>query len=225
MTVNAYWLVRRHNMLAILLLISPLTIDLAFSQLRLAAAISMVLLVRRLDLRPLTLIAIIASFFIHSAMVLFAFMLLVSNAVGKSGHYLRNVASVRLFILITAGLVVSLLVSPLRYEILTILGDRRAIYENTSSTLAYSAFWIGLLFLFSREQPSWFDDSSNCFAYIVLALVGFNLILDGHTLRFLAASLPAILSGALSTTGTRRKVIFSLYPIYLALQWFYWSQT
>lgn len=206
----------------LILLCSPIIVDLAFSQLRLTLAISMVLAAYLSRSRVALLVAFAAASFVHTAMVLFGFMLLVAVLVSmRSALVLRTKLNVLLWLL-AAGFLVSLVVSPLRSHVLGLVGDRRAEYSDLSSTWAFNLFWIGLLVVFSAQNRLWFRSWRNSYSVILLTLVAGATVFRGYSLRFLAASLPVLVLSILALPRSQRTVMLACYSAYLTLQWVYW---
>lgn len=219
----AYFTVQKSSPFALLMLISPLLVDLAFSQLRLAAAFIIVLVAYFFVSRRFILVlAFVLSSFVHTAMLLFGIMFVSAYFVSKqnSGILAKRVS--KILALLFLGLVISLLISPLRYEILMLLGDRRADYHDMSISVAYSLFWICLLIVFSFQSSRWFNDLFNCYSFIILSLVFFNLLFSGPSLRFLSVSLPMITYSALHTANQYKFLLIMTYFLYLFIQWAFW---
>jgi len=218
----AYFTVQKSSPIVLLMLVSPLLVELAFSQLRLTAAFLLVITAYLINRRYLLIPAFVLAAFVHTAMVLFGVMFVAAYFISRlnSGILAKRVS--KILILGFVGLMVSLLISPLRAEILMLLGDRRVDYHDMSSSVAYSLFWICLLIVFSVQSRTWFNDLFNCYSFVILSLVFFNVFFSGLSLRFLAASLPMITYSTLQIENKYKSPVIMTYFIYLFVQWVYW---
>lgn len=231
----ALYVVRYIGLVALVFIFSPIVVDLAFSQLRLAAALSIVILASLTKNRILLIFAYGVSLFIHTSMVLFGLSFFVAYFVSKNFEinykkkyfnfdsfflFINNKYS-KIIILAILGFLISLTISPLRAELLSVVGDRRVDYHDMSSSFGYSIFWICLLFVFLIQPLSWYSRWSNNYSIIILFVVFFNLFFSGYSLRFIAASLPIFVQSIFSIERYKF-VLASFYFVYLSLQWLYW---
>jgi hypothetical protein len=202
------FLINRHGYLSVLLLTNPLLITLAFSQLRLALAFSILLLAYMSNRKMLILISIIACGFIHTATFLFVGIVISIYIIHT--YILKNSASRGLlysaFVII--GLCVSIALGPAMDVILSYFGDRRAtIYTgDAASGIKYTLYWSGLLLLCAFQHRAFYRDKINAYSIIILATSTFNLVTGGYTSRLLAVSLPMIPS---TKCKRPRKLTFS----------------
>jgi hypothetical protein len=218
------FLVKRQGYLSVILLTNPLLITLAFSQLRLAFAFSILLLAYMSNRKWLMLISILAAGFIHTATFLFvgiAISIYIIHA-----HVLKN--SLRKGALFSAfviiGICVSIALGPVMDIVLSYFGDRRAtIYTgDAASGIKYTLYWSGLLLLCAFQHQSFYRDRVNAYTIIILASATFNLLTGGYTSRLLAVSLPMILSSMFDFRYQYKYASIILYVIYISLQWVYW---
>lgn len=209
---------------ALPLLVNPLVIDFAFSQYRLALAISILsaayLLHGRYRAIPFALV--LTSLFIHSGATLFILIYAAVWLVQWLSIHFRIGCSAVFVILFAVGAFISLLIGPLREVLLSAIGDRRAEYHDMSSSLLYSLFWIALLipFYLSRRYLVTLDYAR--YALVIISIVFVNIFHGGYSTRFLAAAFPCIVSAVLSVHGVMRIMISVLFIFYAAFQWLYW---
>lgn len=212
------------NVYALPLLVNPLVIDFAFSQYRLALAISILgaayLLHGRYRVVPFTLVLI--SLFIHSGTVLFILIYAAVWIIGWLSVRFKIGSSVAFTILFGVGAFISLLIGPLRDLILSAIGDRRAEYHDMSSSFLYSLFWVALLipFYLSRRYLMRLDYAR--YALVIISIVFVNVFHGGYSTRFLAAAFPCIVSGILNLQGVMKASVVILFIAYAAFQWLYW---
>ena len=72
--------------------------------------------------------------------------------------------------------------------------------------------------------PGAVRDEINRYSIVMLSLVSFNVLTGSYTLRFLAITLPLLLSSILSMRDTLRLTVVSIYIVYAILQWIFWLQ-
>lgn len=209
---------------ALPLLVNPLVIDFAFSQYRLALAISILsaayLLYGRYRAIPIALVLV--SLFIHSGATLFLLIYAVVWLVHWLSVRFRIGCSAVFAILFATGSFISLLIGPLREVILSAIGDRRAEYHDMSSSLLYSLFWAALLipFYLSRRYLMTLDYAR--YALVIVSIVFVNVFHGGYSTRFLAAAFPCLVSTILSLNGAMKIMVTVLFIAYAMLQWLYW---
>jgi len=204
-------------------LINPLVIDLAFSQLRLSLALSLLYSAHLAKGRYLKLLLTFCSIFIHTASIIFIAMYFLAYFSGKNFFAARGKVII-IFFLVLTGVLFSLLLGPLRELVLSYIGDRRAKYEyrDLSSSLIYSLFWVGLLALSLLQGRQFLSRVENRFSIIILSLVAFNIVVSGYSTRFIAASFPAIISYMLNLAREYKVIAFSALICYACAQWTFW---
>ncbi|MBE7526251.1 MAG: hypothetical protein HS120_00830 [Burkholderiales bacterium] len=209
---------------ALPLLINPLVIDFAFSQYRLALAISILGAAYLLHgrYRAVSFALVLASLFIHSGTTLFLLIYAAVWLVQWLSVHFRIGCSAVFAILFAIGSFISLLIGPLREVILSVIGDRRAEYIDMSSSLLYSLFWAALLipFYLSRRYLMALDYAR--YALVIVSIVFVNLFHGGYSTRFLAAAFPGIVAAVLGLHGTIKTLVTVLFIAYAMLQWLYW---
>lgn len=209
---------------ALPLLLNPLVIDFAFSQYRLALAISILSAAYLLHerYRAISVALVLTSLFIHSGTMLFILIYAAVWLVQWLSVRFRIGRSAVFVILFATGGGISLLIGPLREMILSAIGDRRAEYHDMSSSLLYSLFWIALLipFYLSRRHLVTLDYAR--YALVIISIVFVNVFHGGYSTRFLAAAFPCIVSGILNLQGVMKASVVILFIAYAAFQWLYW---
>lgn len=221
----SFFLIRRHGFLSLVLLINPLLVSLAMSQVRMALAFSLMLVAYMVRKKFIISLAfILAALFIHTSTLLFVSIYLVVKVISDNKIIHFKSSGSTFLLLCGLGLIVSLAIGPLREMILGYFGDRRAGYGDASSSILYTSFWISILFFCWRQGRSFFSDEVNCFVVVILSLVGFNLLTGGYTTRFLAVALPMTMSAMLSFRPTDKSIFTFAYVAYCIFQWVYWLQ-
>ncbi|WBL63469.1 hypothetical protein [Thauera sp. WB-2] len=208
---------------ALLLIVNPLVVDFAFSQLRLALAVSLLIwsYLSYGRCRTLSSVFLIASLFIHSATAIFVAIYFVVRFLSWASGYSNLKVSVEFAVLFFTGALISIAIGPLREVILSAIGDRRVDYPDMASSVQYSLFWIGLLgmsFVFAKNV---IQSEVNRYAIVIISIVAVNVLHGGYSTRFLAAAFPFLLNLVLSFGGAARFVPW-FFGFYAGLQWLYW---
>jgi hypothetical protein len=219
------FLAKRQSVISLVLLVNPLVVALAFSQLRSALAFSLLLIAYMVNKRTIKYILVGVALFLHTSIILFILLFFAVRVVKARLDDRRNNSFMAYMILCLLGLSVAVAIGPLRELVLGYFGDRRASYGDASSSLLYSSFWVGLLLLCALQNREFFKDEVNCYTIVILSLVTFNMFTGGYSTRFLALSFPLILSTLLDFKGVARMVSILAYISYASFQWVYWLQT
>lgn len=218
-------LYRKGGYLAILLMANPLIFDLAYSQLRSALAISMlnILYLARPKSNLVSLAVCLLATSIHTAMAIFLAIYFLCVATAERGGWLSKWSvEMRLVTIVGAGVVVGLLIGPLREVALTLLNDRRAEYGDLASSPLYLSFWIMLFGLFLLNYREFIQSLEGRFSLFILALVAVNLFTSAHTLRFLALAYPYIMATILIARPPVRFFALAIFSVYLVAQWYFY---
>ncbi|MFS0756796.1 hypothetical protein ABC383_19125 [Noviherbaspirillum sp. 1P10PC] len=218
----ARFLAVRHGVLSILLLVNPLVVDFAFSQLRMAFAVSLVLLALSLRSRVALCATLVMACFIHTAMVLFIVMYLVAVQVSLWVRKRNFPVYTLAYIAMAGGALIALLIGPLRGSLLSSVGDRRAEYELGAATLSYASFWIGLLATVPLQKARFYASRFNLLSVACLATFTFATLMGVFAARFISALFPMLMSLMLTLGRPVREVMLLMYLVYLGLQWHYW---
>lgn len=218
----AYFLARRHGPLAILLLINPLVVDFAVSQLRMAMAVSIVMLGLFSGRRLVIAAAMFTACFIHTSIVLFIVMYLIPVQAGKWIGRANVPAATFGYIAMGGGLLVALVIGPLREVVLTRMNDRRAEYEMVAASVSYISFWILLLAAVPFQGKAFYRDNMNLLAISCLSTVVSATFLGVFAARFISATIPALFNAMLTMGRPVRELVVLAYLLFLVLQWTYW---
>jgi hypothetical protein len=215
---------RNAGLSAILLLLNPLVVDFAFSQLRLAFAISLLIHASSSRKRLISLFLITSACFVHSATVLFVLMhWLAAWAHRKLQERSLSMASVNM-ILMGFGFLIALVIGPFREVLLHSIGDRRAEYTAAASTIGYASFWILFLCLVPLQGKKLYRDSFSMVAIICVAVFVGTTVLGVFGLRFLSALYPLIVVALLRFDRPAREALVLGFVAYTTVQWIYWVQ-
>lgn len=206
----------------IMLLLNPLVVDFAFSQLRLALAVGLALILISFYLnKPLRAAsAVVILSMIHTASILFFFLGSAAKAVTARTAWARTYVAV--IPLVLSGMVVSILIGPARGTLLSYAGDRRAAYHDMSSTGLYLAFWVGLLFVLIYRWKTVAHRFETAFAVAILSVVATNLVTGGYSTRFIVAAFPFMIISMASLAGIYRSAVLFSFGFYALYQWLYW---
>lgn len=218
-------LYRKGGYLAILLMANPLVFDLAYSQLRSALAISLlnILYLTKPKSNFVSFAICLLATSIHTAMAIFiAIYFLCAVTADRDAWLSRWSAEMRLVTIVGAGVMVGLLIGPLREVALTLLNDRRADYGNMGSSPLYLSFWIMLFGIFLLNYREFIQSLEGRFSLFILALVAVNLFTSAHTLRFLALAYPYIMATILIARPPVRIFALAVFSVYLVAQWYFY---
>ncbi len=228
LATSALIVYRRGGLLPLIFLANPLVFELAYSQLRSGLAISILYLVY-LFLRRSTYIAVALCLFaatIHTTMIIFlAVYVLCLMTDSEGGRLSRWPLGLRVALILGAGVVMGLVIGPLRETLLTLIGDRRAEYLDLSSSPLYLSFWVGLLGLFLIDYRDTFRSIEGRFSLFILSLVTVNVFTGGYSLRFLALAYPFVISTVLMAKPSVKMFAIPAMSIYMIAQWIYYFST
>jgi len=221
--VFSKYLVSRHGIASLLFLVNPLVVVFAFSQLRMALAVSLLLLAlfwRGHWLLAALLISIACC--IHTAAILFLFMFFAAKLLLDMLSAVKMNGLLLWLGLVAIGIAVVLVIGPFRAGILSKVGDRRAEYVMATQGIKFSLFWFALLFTTAAQTKKYLQAEKNAVAVVFLSVFTFAAFLNVSNGRFLAAAYPMIIS-SMFALGTRSKApILIAYGLYTAVHWCYW---
>lgn len=224
LTVFGLFMVRYQPPWAVFLMASPLMVTLAFSQLRMALAYSLILLAYMVRRKFLVVLLVLPALFIHTSIAMFVALYIGMRIMERLYQkYWPN----KIFITMACvffGASISVAIGPLRDVILGAIGDRRADYGDASSSILYTLFWLGLLVATLFQRGSYYKSEVNRYAIIILSLVSLNLLTGGYTLRFLSIGMPMIMSAMLDMDKDKAGQVLVIYLAYLTFQWIYWAK-
>jgi hypothetical protein len=225
LSVFAYFLAVRQAIWAVPLLVNPLFVHLAFEQLRLALAFSLLLLAYLIGRRLFLFLAVIVFGLIHTSIYLFA-------AIGLTVWFIKRFMldkGMHLLLIFGAlflvGMIVAAATGVLGEIVLGYLGDRRATRyagEEGGAGLKFIMFWIGVLAVAALQSRSFFERPENSYAVVILAFVASSFVFGGYTNRMIAVSLPLILSAMLNFRAPMNSLSVLLYVGFISVHWTYW---
>jgi len=222
--VSAYLLYRRYGfLLPTLLLLNPLFLTFALSQLRLAFAVAILLVALGVRFRIASWGLVLAAVFVHSAVPIFIGLFLVVKYIERYGE-----AWPLHRLLIVAGgtcLVLIVILGFGRESLLLALGDRRAaVYADSkgSSSLAYVAFWIGVLAMQVIAGREYLKKPDNLYAAMNLVLFVGLAVVGTYGSRFAAAAFPIIVASILNLPSENRNIVLPMLFCFQAVQFLYW---
>lgn len=206
----------------VIFLLNPLIVDLAFSQLRISVAASLAMLLASFYLnRPMRAFAVAAALsMLHTGSILFFFVGGVAKWAAAKTSWVRSYLG--LLPLFVIGVMISILIGPARETVLGLVRDRRATYQDMSSTGLYLTFWIGLLCVLAFRWKAIANRFEIAFAITILSLVAGNLVTGGYSTRFIAVAFPFLIISMASLDGIYRSAVLSLFCFYALYQWLYW---
>jgi len=222
--IFSYYLITQNGVFSLFFLINPLVVDFVFSQLRLACAISMLMvyfLVKEKSRLGWLLVAVAP--FIHTGSLIFIVIYLACYFVVKFGHQRHIWRFYTVIALMLLGFMLAIFLGPLKDSLLVALNDRRVgAYDSVSSTLLYSSYWIMLLLLVLVRFKDFILRIDTAVAVLVLGLVSMNAVVGGYSTRFLAATFPFLISLMYTMRGYWKVASLGFFAIYTAAQWYYW---
>lgn len=224
--INAYLLYRRYGfLLPTVLLLNPLFLTFALSQLRLAFAIAVLLVALSIRFRAISWVLALAAVFVHSAIPIFIGLFLVVKYVERHG----DAWPFRRLLMVAGGtcLVLILVLGFGREGLLLALGDRRAaVYAGSkgSSTLMYVAFWIGVLAMQVMAGREYLKKPDNLYAAMNLVLFVGLTVVGTYGSRFAAAAFPIIVASVLNLPSENRNIVLPMLLCFQAVQLLYWFE-
>ncbi len=206
-------------------LVNPLIIDLAFSQYRLALALSILgsaLIVGQRNKWAWVLVLVVP--LIHTASLIFIFFYLFSRWIlifdqKRAFRILKPRALAAL-----AGALMAVLIGPLREAVLTTVGDRRAEYSELGSSLLYVSLWIAILLVLCMQRKEVNNNPISLTTISILSLVAVGSVFGSYTTRLIAVAMPFTLVALKSVNPYWLRVVTTLCIfLYSLAQWVYWT--
>ena len=224
LSAAAIILARQKGLPFLLLLLNPLMVDMAYSQLRLALAMSILLWIVALRVKNLYIVfsLLITSVIIHTGMLIFLAAHFLAKITGPDFTRFGWSARQKMAILVCFGIAVGIMVGPLREMLLSAIGDRRAQYHDMSSSLLYLSFWIGLFFLLMFDQKRTLKKYESRYSVAILAIIFINAFTGFYSTRFLAAIFPFLIISIFGALGKNKFLVSIPFLIYFAFQWYYY---
>lgn len=225
LATNAFLLFRRYGyFLPTILLFNPVFLDLALSQLRIAFAISLVLIAFESRSRNLQWLAALVATFVHSSIPIFVGVFLVSRFVENRASQWSTAQ-----ILLTAGALLALLVGALvvgRDAALAAIEDRRAyLYESVSgSSKLFLVFWGCFLVMQLMAGVQYLKRADNFCSLIMVGMFVALTVLGTYGSRFLAASFCLVIASVLNFDRRNRNAIVPALIMFQIVSLMYWLQ-
>lgn len=224
LSAAAVILARRKSLLFLIFLLNPLMIDLAYSQLRLALAMSLLLWIVALRVKNLYVVfsLLITGAIIHTGMLIFLAAHFLAKITGPDFTRFGWSARQQMAILVCFGIAVGIMVGPLREMLLSAIGDRRAQYHDMSSSLLYLSFWVGMFFLLVFDQRRTLIKYESRYSVAILGILCINSFTGFYSTRFLAAIFPFLIVSIFGALGKNKFLVSIPFLIYFAFQWYYY---
>ncbi|USX45200.1 hypothetical protein [Dietzia kunjamensis] len=208
-----------------LLLFNPSFIDLAFSQLRIATALSMLCtayLIRgpRTLVLPVRIALLAAACFVHTSMGIFITLFLIAIFVVRRPRIRQSRG--RYTLLVGGGFAAALLLGPLRDGILAGLGDRRLGIDYHSYGLRFYFFWICMAIVMTVLWKRINLSVASAYALAALSTILFGLALGVYVNRVIAISLPFLVAAVHAVPKPSRNLLVVAYVGYVGLYWLFW---
>ena len=224
LSASAIILARRKNLFFLILLLNPLIIDLAYSQLRLALALSILLWIITLQIRKLYIVfpLLITATLVHTGMLIFMATHFLVAITGSDFTRFYWSARKRMAMLVCFGFTVGIMIGPLREILLSSIGDRRVEYHDMSSSLLYLSFWIGLFWLLVFDQRRTLEKYESRYSVAILGIIVINAFTEFYSTRFLAAIFPFLIISVFGALGKDKFLISIPFLMYVMFQWYYY---
>ena len=160
---------------------------------------------------------------IHTTMIIFlaVYMLCIMTA-DEGGRLSRWPLETRLAVILGTGVVMGLIIGPLRETLLNLIGDRRADYLDLAASPLYLSFWVGLLGLLLLDYRHTFRSVEGRFTLLILSLVTVNLFTGGYSLRFLAIGYPFVIATIMLARPALKSFAVPALSVYMIAQWIYY---
>lgn len=223
--VFAYFVASRASIWAVPLLVNPMVVVLAFSQLRSALAFALLLGAYMSGRKAILALAIPFTGMIHTAALLMTTIgasvwLIKRRLTDRSAHYFVIFSA-----LFFVGMAVSLATGALGEFVYEYIGDRRlARYEPGEKTLGlrFTLFWAGIFGLMAFQGRDFLKSPDNAFALVILGFVASSFVFGGYPGRLLAISLPLVIVAMLNFRPPMNLLAVVLYVFFTFLHWYMW---
>ena len=206
--------------IGMILLFNPMFVDLVMSQIRSSFAFGLLLLAYDLRSRKLATLLAIASFLIHTSMIIFILIYFILYKLNKT------VASKKYYLIaIFTAFFIALF---MRYGIdilLTLVGDRRAGYDTIieAASISYSIVWFGIGLIIATFAT--FEDEQERiiagYAITITSFFFFSSVMGSFAQRFLALTLPLIIISVSYLPKHYRQGTYIIFWLYILLMFKY----
>lgn len=223
---TAILLVRRNAPdVYLFLLVNPMFIDFAFSQMRLGLGVAIATWAYLLRSKsrwvlPTRILLLIFSACVHTSVGLFIAVFMASRFIASRTRGTDPFVSYALSIAL--GIWAALILGPWRNSILSAVDDRRSVVEYGSSSMKFFVIWIFIAILLSadwgRQQPT----LTRVVSLVAIITVVAGVPLDAYANRVLVTALPFLVSMIATLEAKLRVFGIVAYWGYLIIHWFYW---
>jgi len=224
LVIATFVLVHSNSPALLIFLLNPLIIDLVFSQIRSALALSLLLCaVMHSKGRLVGVILVTLACLIHTSMIVLIGIYVAAKLISRIR--MPSGSLIRFGMVLFVALVVALVLSFGREALLTGVEDRRAIYLNSSSSIMYLGFWscAALILLFSRLITGVYKSSWMVFFVAIFFFTSFFMGLAGvNGTRFVSLSIPLFIVTISFCEPRRRLPLFSSLFGFQLIQYAYW---
>lgn len=222
-TYSLFILSKTKKVYALLYLFNPIFISFIYSQLRLALAMAVFITAIYLYRSKFYILAIplfICCFLIHTSMLLFMLILIMATVIAR----FKFNKIFKLIFIVLLGFLLNLLIGPLRYTILSSIGDRRAEYSDISSPaiffIIYAIYFLVVVFTIFKFKFKFLNNYAYNYAFIIFSFIIFSMFLGGYTSRFVAATQCFIIASLFLLKGVPNLLFHLGYIFYLLFLWY-----
>ena len=223
LTVNAFVLFRRFGyMLPAVLLVNPVFLDLALSQLRLGFAIALLLVALETRSRWCQAGLVIVTAFMHSSIPIFVGIFVAARLVQA------NAARWRLLTIFAfAALILVVLVGVLAFgrdAVLESMDDRRAhLYDSISgSSKLFLVLWGPYFLAQAMAGKQYLAKADNFYAFIIVGVFVAMTLVGTYGSRFLAGAYCVVVASALNFDERNRNVVIPAVLLFQLVSTIYW---
>lgn len=124
--------------------------------------------------------------------------------------------------LLVVGCATSIILGPARFYLLSIIGDRRAEWQDLSSSFQYLSFWIVYFGLVLYNWKGTLNSYEGRVTFIVLAFISTSLVTESYSTRVISALFPFLIISMSQWNLTRLNIPLYLFIPYAFAQWLYW---
>lgn len=208
-----------------LLLVNPLFVDLAFSQMRIALAISFATWAylvpgKRTSSWLLRVGLLVAASLTHTSALVFIGIFGCSLLISRGRLRAKPLGSY--VVLAGVGVLGALLFGPWRGLFLLELQDRRVGVEYDTSSWKFYVIWLILACVLTLDWGSAEPSVGRAYTLSILFTILVGIALGVYVNRVITVSLPFLLLGIQDLSGRWRDYVVIAYMGYATLHWAYW---
>jgi hypothetical protein len=220
---SKYLFERHPPFLCAVLLLNPILVDFAISQLRMALAATLLLVAFHARSTIWRVSLALTAVFLHTASSIFIAIYFLSAWVARRVAERRLGKKEATAMLLLFGLAIVLAIGPARSLILGYLGDRRMDYEADSQSLLYVAFWMIFLMLQLMQPKEYFLDRANTYSVVIISVFVFSTLAGVYGSRFVAAAFSLVIGSMMAVRRRDKAAVLFLFSFYDLAQWYYWT--